>query len=275
MKLKIIGSSGTVPFPKFGCDCKDCKKAMGKGIPYERISSSLFIYPNILMDTPEEVFRRLMQFGIKELKHVFYTHWHPDHTHGSRMLGMWTRSGFIGKPKKQPIKVYLPVDMIPDFDKYLPSFKFYKKYNFIEVIKIRDRKPITIGKISITPINLKRDDRVRYAFLIEENNKKVMYAPCSVFNTKFDNFWENLDLLFIETGWHGNTKELREKKAESWLGDHISFEENFEWLKKLKPKKMVLTHLEGSIHATYDLIKKEADKYPNVNVAYDGMEIEL
>jgi len=275
MKLKIIGSSGALPFPKPGCSCKDCKKTMEKGIPYERISSSLFICPNILIDTPEEVFRRLMQFDIDKLEHVFYTHWHPDHTQGHRIFEMWARSGFIGKPKNQPIKVYLPPDMVPDFNENFPSFKFYEKCKFIEIIKIEDRKPIKIGKTSITPINLKRDDRVRYAFLIEENNKKAMYAPCSVFDTKFDNFWENLDLFFIETGWHGNTKELREKEVEIWFKDHISLEENFEWLEKLRPKKMILTHLGAEIHATYDLIKKEADKYPDIDVAYDGMEIEL
>lgn len=275
MELKIIGSSGALPFPKPGCSCKECEKAKEKGIPYERISSSLFIYPDILIDTPEEVFRRLIQFDIRNLKHVFFTHWHPDHTQGNRLFELWVRSGFIGKKQNPLLNVYLPKDMIPDFNKYLKIFDYYKEKGFIKIIEVEDRKPIKIGKVLVTPINLKRADRVRYAFLIEGNNKKVMYAPCSVFGTKFDDFWQDLDILFIETGWHGKTKEDRLKKTAEWFVDHISLEENFEWLARLKPKKMILTHVEGSIHQTYDMIKKEAEKYPNVGVAYDGMLIKL
>ncbi|MFQ5978166.1 MAG: MBL fold metallo-hydrolase [Candidatus Heimdallarchaeota archaeon] len=103
MKLKVIGSSGAHPFPKPGCGCADCKKAKKLGIPYERISSALFIYPDILIDTPEEIFRRLIQFDILRLNHVFYTHWHPDHTQGMRLFETWVSSGFIGKKQHDPI----------------------------------------------------------------------------------------------------------------------------------------------------------------------------
>jgi len=275
MKLKVIGSSGALPFPKPNCSCSDCKKAGENGIPYERISSSLFVYPDILIDTPEEVCRRLIRFGIENVRHVFYTHWHPDHTQGSRIFEMLARSGFMGKRQNPPVKVYLPKGMISDFRKYLKIFDFYEKQKYIEILNVDDRKPVRFGKISITPINLKRKDRVRYAFLIEGNGKRVMYAPCSIFATKFDDFWKNLDVLLVETGWHGDTSELRKKKVEPFFKDHISLEENFKWLEILNPKKMILTHLEGCLHQTYDMIRAEAKKYPGVDVAYDGMEIEL
>lgn len=275
MRLRVVGSGGAVPFPKPGCDCKECKKAKGEGAPYERSSSALFVYPNILIDTPEEVFRRMLKLGINDLKHVFFTHWHPDHTQGIRLFELWVRSGFIGKPLKEPINVYLPRDMIPDFDKFVSIIRFFEKQKYVKIIQVEDRKPLKFVETTITPINFRRSDRVRYGFLIEEDSKRVMYAPCSVFGTKFDKFWENLDILFIETGWHGNTENLRKRNVEPWFKDHASLEENLKLLKKLKPKKTILTHLEGSIHQTYDLIKKEAKKYPAVEVAYDGMLIKL
>ncbi len=276
MKLRVIGSGGALPFPKPGCGCEDCEKAKKKGIPYERISSSLFVYPNILIDTPEEVFRRLIKFDIKNLSHVFFTHWHPDHTQGHRLFEFWVKSGFVGRKNKKPINVYLPKDMIPDFESYFKKdLDFYKRKKYIKIVEVEDRKPIGFGNIKITPVNFKRDDRVRYGFLIEEHGKRVMYAPCSVFNAKFDEFWKNLDVLFIETGWRGNTKEYRKKKVVSWFEDHISLEEDFGLLEKLRPKKMILTHLIGSTHQTYDDIKKRAEKYPNVDVAFDGMVLDL
>lgn len=275
MNLKIIGSGGAIPFPKPGCDCDNCKKALEKKIPYERICSSLFIYPDILIDTPEEVFRRLMQFNIRKINHVFYTHWHPDHTQGSRIFEFLARSGFAGKPNNPPVNVYIPPDMMKDFDKYIPNFRYYEQRNFIKIISIEDREPVKLEDLKITPVDFKRPDRVRYGFLIEQDNKKVMYAPCSVFNAKLDKYWQDLDILFLETGWHGPQQEYRKKEIEPWFKDHISFEENIKWLKKLKPEKMVLTHVEGSIHQTHDLMLKLTKNYPKINIAYDGMDIDL
>jgi len=67
---------------------------------------------------------------------------------------------------------------------------------------------------------------------------------------------------------------LRKKLSGSLLS-HISLEENIDWLRKLQPKRMILTHLEGAIHQTCDMIKAVADKYPNVDVAFDGMDVEF
>lgn len=130
-----------------------------------------------------------------------------------------------------------------------------------------------VGTVTVTPLNLQRQDRVRYAFLLEEKSKKVIYAPCSIFQTQFDEFWHDVDLLFIETGWPGNTAKLRKEKAAAWLEDHISLEENFEFIAQVKPKKAILTHLEGGYHTTYDQIKKLVATHPDVDVAYDGLEI--
>lgn len=275
MKLKVIGSSGATPFPKPGCYCMHCIKAIKEGIPYERICSSLFVFPDILIDTPEEVSRRLSHFGIAELKHVFYTHWHPDHTAGSRIFGLWTRAGIIGDKAKAPIKVYLPDDMVADFDEHLKGFRFYEQRKYLEFVTLEDRTPVKIGELTITPVSLKRLDRIRYAFLLEQDGKKVMYAPCSVFDSKLDEFWQDLDVLFLETGWQGPTKEYREKKVKFWFKDHISLEENFEWLEKLKPKQMILTHIPGELHQTYDMMKEATKEYKDVEVAFDGMDVSL
>jgi phosphoribosyl 1,2-cyclic phosphate phosphodiesterase len=245
MKLKVIGSSGAHPFPKPGCNCTDCQKAKKLGIPYERISSALFIHPDILIDTPEEIFRRLIQFDILQLNHVFYTHWHPDHTQGMRLFETWVSSGFIGKKQRDPVNVYLPPDMLADFNQFFPSvLDYFEAQKFINVVSVEDRTPVRVGTVTVTPLNLKRPDRVRYAFLLEEKGKKVIYAPCSIYQTQFDEFWQDVDLLFIETGWPGNTAKLRKEKETAWLessfADHIRLEANFEFIAQVKPKKTIM-----------------------------------
>ncbi|MBW2971362.1 MBL fold metallo-hydrolase [Candidatus Woesearchaeota archaeon] len=275
MKLKILGSAGALPFPKPGCTCKDCLKARKLGIPYERISPSLFVNPDILIDTPESVYQRLTQFNINTIRHVFYTHWHHDHTQGFRLLEMLCKSGFAGKSNNPPINVYLPTDTKPEMKKYVESLFYYEKRGFVKIIEVQDRQPVKLNNISIAPVNLKRDDRIRYAFLIEQQGKKAMYAPCSIYKTKFDKFWENLDLLMIEAGWKGPTKEIRDAKKLDYVHDHQSMEESFEIIQKLKPKRTILTHLCGAEHHTYDYVKSQTDKHENVDTAYDGMDIEV
>lgn len=275
MRMKVVGTAGAVPFPKPGCYCEKCEHARKEGIPYARICSSLFLFPNILIDTPEGLFQRLNKFKIRRLKHVFYTHWHPDHTLGHRIFEMWVRAGHLNGKQRAPIKVYMPRDVLPELTDFLPSFSFYEKQKYIQLIELDDREPIELEGGTITPVNLKREDRVRYSYLIEEGERKVMYAPCSVYNAVFDNYWEDLDVLFLETGWHGDTQTLRAEKSIPMLDDHISLEEDFEVYERLKPKRMILTHIEGCIHQTYDFIKSKAAKYEHVDVAYDGMEVNV
>jgi phosphoribosyl 1,2-cyclic phosphate phosphodiesterase len=236
------------------------------------MSSSLFVYPDILIDTPEGLYQRLVEFEVTELRSVFYTHWHPDHTQGMRIFETWVHSGYLEQPLKPPIDLYLPNDMVADFDRYLPMMRFLVKSQYARLVEVEDRKPVVLGDLSVTPVNLQCTDRVRYAFLLEEEGKRVMYAPCSVFGTKFDAFWQDLDVLFLEAGWPGNTQALREKQ----IGlDHISLEETIGYFDHLQPKQLIITHLEGAFHVTYDFVQAKIKGLPNIDVAYDGMVIEI
>ena len=56
MRIKILGSGGSIPTPKIGCSCSICKKARQVGIPYRRHSSALYLYDaNALFDCPEDI----------------------------------------------------------------------------------------------------------------------------------------------------------------------------------------------------------------------------
>lgn len=282
MKLIILGSGGSVSIPRPFCNCENCSKAREKGIPWARTGPSMFLVDeSILFDTPEEIRIQIEREKIKQIKHVFYTHWHPDHTQGLRIFEHIYFS-HPDEPKKELVNVYIPENAFSDFEKFCSSIFFPEKKGYIKIDKIQDRVPIKIGTTSITPLDFKRKDRIRYGYLIEQNGKRAVYAPCSVFDISLDEYYQNLDLVLMEIGWFGNTQETRAKlpNNHAWH-DHISFEENLEIIRKIRPQRTILVHIDGTRHlnsdANHDFLLKQAKKYKgfNIDISYDGMRIEL
>ncbi len=285
MKFNLLGSGGASKFPRPTCFCPLCEKARKLGIPYATTGPSLYVYDEaILFDTPEEIADQLNRERVKKVSRVFYTHWHPDHTQGMRIfehLGCPDRGekGEDLNPRK-PVNVYIPDDVLPDFKQYLPSFFYFEKMGWTKIKKVFDRRPVKIGQVLVTPLNLGRGkDRARYAYLMEKDDRRVAYAPCSICEMKIDGYYENLDLLLIEAGWFGDAQKTRAKLSKNHVWqDHVSFEENLDLVRKIKPKRTVFTHLEGSRHIDYDGMKKKIksyDKQLNLEVAYDGMILEV
>lgn len=230
----------------------------------------------MLFDTPEDIYYQLEREKIRDVKHVFYTHWHPDHTQGLRIFEHINFT-YEGEKKKDPINVYIPEEAVPDFQKFVSFLFFYESQGWVKIHKIPDRKPVKIGDTSITPVNFLRSDRQRFGFLIEEGKKRLMYAPCSIFQVKLDKFWENLDVLIMELGWFGKKEDRTDLPPKHCWHDHIALQENIELIKQVKPKRTILTHIEGTRHVSLEEATKQIAPYKKLNVepAIDGMKIEL
>ena len=281
MKLIILGSGGCEAIPRPLCHCLNCEKARIKGIPYTRTGPSLFLEDEaVLFDTPEETRIQIERENIKSIKHVFYTHWHPDHTQGLRIFEQ-IQSVYPEEQKLEPIKVYIPENAYDEFMIRLESLAYFEKMGFITIVKTHDRMPIKIGSTIITPIDFQRKDRIRYGYLMEKNNKKVFYAPCSVFDWQTDKFYENLDILILEKGWAGKTNLRKNLPPTHYWHDHASFEENILEIERLSPSKTVFTHIDGSRHKTidgdHDQLVEEIRRFKELNleIATDGLKIEL
>lgn len=281
MRLNILGSGGCVPVPRPLCFCKICQEAREKGIPFSRTGPSLYLEDEaIVFDTPEDIRFQLLRENIKEVKHVFYTHWHPDHTAGWRIVEHI--NGVIrGTQLKPKIKVYLPGKDKKSFYKACDGLFYMEKIGYIEIIEIEDRKPIVIGKVKIIPLDFHRPDRVRFGYEIIQNNKKVIYAPCSIYQMEIDQYFSDLDLLLIERGWQWSANDRKKLPENHPYHDHVAIEENIDLVKRIKPKQTLLTHIGGSSHDSAEMGHAEFLKYCqnfsdlNITPAYDGQKIEL
>lgn len=268
MKSIIIGSGGSIPTPRPFCQCELCKKARKEGLPYKRNSSSFFIEDiKTLFDCPEDIGDSLNSRDIKQVNNLFITHWHPDHTFGLRPL-LESNYNFIKEEVENQIQIYIPKKVWKTLQDKYPTIKYMTEImKFGKIILIEEGDVLTFGNVQIKPIGYQGKNSDIYAYLIEENNNKLLYSPCDTID--FDNYknFSNLDVWVTECGmFTGYDKE-------------ISFSELLRRINEIKPKKTIITHIEEVELKIVGWNKlkelEEENKQMNIKFAEDGMNIEL
>ena len=273
MELKILGSGGAMPTPRAFCQCDVCKNAR-KGLKYyKRNSSSLYIKEaKAIIDAPEDITNSINRENIKrdEIKNIFITHWHPDHAFGLRSL-LESNYDFRQKKAINVINLFIAKNVFEDLTKRYDVLAFLRDVEKVVKINFFEKSDsIKLGNVKITSVSYNGGKSEIYGYLIEENEKKVLYAPCD--SISFKNFIPEtyeLDLLINECGLFS----YRTIKSE------ISFPDLMKRIKELKPKKTVLTHIEEVELQKWgwDYMDKMKKKYSDVDFefGYDGMIIKI
>jgi phosphoribosyl 1,2-cyclic phosphodiesterase len=166
------------------------------------------------------------------------------------------------------VKVYLRKKVLEDLKQHFPSIS-----HFIDGLRVATLGEIEHGKLvrfenlKVTAVGYKGKDSSIFAYLLEEKNKRVLYAPCDTIH--FEQKIFNLDLLITECGLFSYEK----------IKSEISFPAMMKRIKLLKPKRTILTHIEeDEINAWgWNYLNKMKEQYADVDFdfAYDGMEIEV
>jgi phosphoribosyl 1,2-cyclic phosphate phosphodiesterase len=92
----------------------------------------MFIHDHkILFDTPEDIAFELENAGIGQVEHLFYTHWHPDHLFGARVIEQmnttWSDEGEWRMIAKAKTTVHMPGIVNEEIMQRLgPFFEFWK-----------------------------------------------------------------------------------------------------------------------------------------------------
>lgn len=233
--------------PRACCECKVCKEARRKGAPYERLGQSLYLPEHkVLFETPEDINEELNKNKIKEVEHLFYSHWHPDHTSGNRIIET-LRHG----RKQKPIKLYMTVQLIKDFKGRVPAIFYWETQKYCS---IQEGDGATIGDLEIKIIPL--TNGFANCFIIQ-GEKKVVYCPCHAKHMPLTEELSNADLLIMNCGRFEKT-------------DVTSFEDNLRIAKALNAKETLLTHIEEDYGKGYDDYCKLEKRYPGIKFAHDG-----
>ena len=205
---------------------------------------------NILIDTSPDLRQQLYSAKCTNIDAVLFTHIHSDHTSGLPDMRA------ISLINDKIIPAYMPKDMK---DKMLSHYKFIfkgdKDYRpFMEVRDIQNKFFINNIEIQTFKHNHGSIDVQTYRI------GKFAYS------TDLKNFYENdLDNLQDLDLWVVGL--LRSDPHPS----HAGFEQILDYIKYIKPKKTIFTHMTALLDE-----EKLISKCPkNVLPAFDGMEIEI
>ena len=283
MNLIVLGSGGCTLTPRPGCRCPVCAEAREKGVPYARTGPSLFLEDNhALFDTPEEISQQLNRESIQQVDHIFYTHWHPDHTMGMRVveqLNMEYLRFFIeGKLSSQKTRVYAVSKVMEELNAIRSPrgsyFEFYERNSLTSLVELREAVPCKIGEITVTPLIVENPCHFSTLFVIQEKDKKVIYAPCDCKPLPHHKILRGAELLII-----GNIlPEGRLKDGYTVPDDNqlrteaFSMSELKSIIAELEIKTTIVTHIEEEYGKSFDEYRRMEREY-TIEFAYDGMRI--
>lgn len=288
MNLLVLGSGGCTLTPRPGCQCKVCEEARKKGIPYTRTGTSLFLEDvNVLFDTPEEIAHQLNRECIQTVDSIFYTHWHPDHTMGMRVveqLNLFFLAVYIdGKQPAKKVKVCALPDVLSDLkaikNKHGPYLDYYEGAGLISLVTLENETPFGIGDFEIIPLPVENPGFISTIFVIENGGKRVGYAPCDTKPFPVNDLLKNLDVLIIGSILpEGELKDGYTIPEDNELRKEVfTLDELVEIITELKVKRTICVHIEEEFGRSFDGYKEIEEEYRKYDIgfAFDGMRIEV
>lgn len=280
MKWTILGSGGCAVIPKPLCQCRICREARRKGVPYSRTGPAAFLHDaNLLIDTPAEIAGQLNRSAINRIDYLTFTHLDPDHVEGFRVVEQIALDfrNWRGHPEKQ-LRLLLPEQLNEGLGRlssqYGPFIDFYRQRGFVKLELFRDK--VQIGGIRLTAIPVDRGSQIVFIYVFEKSGRRVVYAPCDLkpFPEQRDEV-QHPDLLITQPGIF----EKGLKHGFRYPAEHISrktlytFEQTLALAERLRAGEVLFMHLEEHWNRSYDDYRALEAEHPGVRFAYDGMQL--
>lgn len=250
MKIRVLGSGGSFGSPlawgrNGNIDINNLKNFRTRSSILIEINNT-----NILIDTSPDLRQQLYSAKCTNIDAVLFTHIHSDHTSGLPDMRA------ISLINDKIIPAYMPKDMK---DKILSHYKFIFKgdKDYRPFMEVRDIQNIFfINNIEIQTF------KHNHGSIDVQTYRIGKFA----YSTDLKNFYENdLDNLQDLDLWVVGL--LRSDPHPS----HAGFEQILDYIKYIKPKKTIFTHMTALLDE-----EKLISKCPkNVLPAFDGMEIEI
>ncbi|MFC1959933.1 MBL fold metallo-hydrolase [Chloroflexota bacterium] len=286
MRFEFLGTGGASITPRPGCMCRMCAEARQRGVPYSRNGPGLFVHgPNLLIDTAEDVAHSLNRAAIAQVDGVLWSHWHPDHTAGLRVLEMNIRlwdlpSQHVCTP------VYIPAGVGTDFDQYGINDQLdylEQKLGVIERNIVAEGSFFELNGMAVVPVHLPvRPDNV-YAFILTEGDKRVLVAPDELFGWQPPVTLGHFDLAILPVGvfeFDPFSGERVIPAEHPVLTSEVTFRQTLDMVRQLDADRVIFTHIGEHDRLSYDDLMRlqrqlltEQPDLGNVMFAFDRLAV--
>lgn len=258
--FKILGTSAGPGVPAFYCHCPGCLEAR-QNPQFARTRTSAFLDAGankILLDAGPDIRCQMIRESIPEIDTIFLTHWHADHYSGLGEFEYYVRLHTL-----KPIILYMPGSAVEEFERTYPDL-----VGVFRIIPWSYHQKYTFEHISITPLPANHGIETA-GFLVESGKSRIAYFPdtAGLSNTCITALQE-VDYLFCDATLHG----------ENWYpASHMTVEQAIALSQAVKAQKTFLIHLamHYSIPVTTRELNEELACEPDIELAYDGLTIEL
>ena len=253
MKFRVLGSATSMGVPVISCKCPVCTSQDSRN--FRTRTSAVFQKKSgetLLVDTSPDLRSQLLQNNLQRIDAVLFTHAHADHIAGLDDLRVFN---FI---QRQIIPVHAHRGTIQEIRKrFSYIFQNTQRGGGKPLIKLKTiRGPFSTAGFDVTPVPLWHGRLRVLGFRIGD------LAYCTdVSRIPNDSYklLKGLKVLVIDA--------LRRNRHPT----HFSLDQALDEIKKIKPKRAILTHLTHQ----FDHRKLKKELPDNVEPAFDGMVVRL
>jgi phosphoribosyl 1,2-cyclic phosphate phosphodiesterase len=256
MRITMLGSGPSWGVPRIGGDWGACDPGNAKN---RRRRVSILVEEGgsvLLVDTSPDLREQLLDANVTRIDAVLFTHSHADHTHGIDDLRSVNR--MMGKPLPIYAAPFTMTELRARF-RYIfapidaeAKALFYKPA--VEPHEIGG--PFTAAGIAVMP------------FMQDHGFSKTL-------GFRFGRFAYSTDVVTLDEAAFEALAGI-----EVWIVDcirraphptHSHLERTLEWIKRLEPRRAILTHMDQSLD--YEALRRELPA--GVEPGFDGQTIEL
>ena len=205
---------------------------------------------SLIVDTSPDLREQLLAANVQKLDAVLYTHDHADHTHGiDDLRGLYHNS-------RKKIEIYSDAKTLEVLDRRF-NYIFHDQLGYPSICQTNEIDgKFSVGAIDVEPIEQMHGPITSLGFRFGN----VAYSTdVSDFSDESFAKLENLDVWIVDA--------LRYKPHQT----HTHLERTLGWIKKLKPKRAILTHMAWDMD--YDTLVRELPK--GVEPGFDGLTFEV
>lgn len=251
LKITFLGTGTSQGVPVIACDCPVCLSDDPKD---KRLRTSLLVQTDettLVFDAGPDFRQQMLREKVKKLDAIILTHEHKDHISGMDDVRAFN---------------YLSKDAIDIYAEERVQKAVRKDYSYV----FAEYQYPGIPKMRLNTIN-------NFSFSIKDINLtpvRVFHYRLPVYGFRIADFAYITDANYIPE----ESKEklfgvkymiinaLRKEKHIS----HFSLREAIDIIREISPRKAFITHISHQM-GKYEEVSRELP--PNINLAYDGLEI--